>query len=152
MNGGYETAFIDSVSNQTWEYDPVANTFTVKTPSPNVQGGTASGIVNGHLLMAGGRTNPDATLDLTWDYDIAADTWTQRASLPTPKNVAGGAVAQGQLWSIGGGNPFTARSRRPTSSASTRARTPGPAAVADRSALVHGIRGGRQHADRGRRP
>ena len=65
------------------------------------------GSSNGHLLMAGGRTNPDATLDLTWDYDIAADTWTQRQSLPTPKNVSGGAVAQGQLWSIGGGNPFT---------------------------------------------
>ena len=40
-----------------------------------MQGGTSSGVVNGHLIMAGGRTNPDATLDLTWDYDIATDTW-----------------------------------------------------------------------------
>src|SRR5262249_46274673 len=65
---------------------------------------------NPHLLMSGGRTNPDATLDLTWDYDIATDSWTQGPSLATPKNVAGGAVAQGRLFSIGGGNgapPFT---------------------------------------------
>ena len=34
LNGGYETAFIDSVSSQTWEYDPVADTFTDKAPSP----------------------------------------------------------------------------------------------------------------------
>src|SRR5262245_38577539 len=27
LNGGFETPTIDSVSNQTWEYDPVANTF-----------------------------------------------------------------------------------------------------------------------------
>ena len=105
--GGYETAFIDSVSSQTWEFDPVANTFTVKTPSPNIQGGTASGIINGHLYMAGGRTNPDAVLDMTWDYDIAADTWTQRQSMPVAENVPGSVVADGQLWAIGGGEPFT---------------------------------------------
>ena len=75
--GGYETAFIDSVSGQTWEFDPAAGTFTEKAPSPQIQGGTASGIVNGHLIMAGGRTNPDATLDLAWDYNIATDSWTQ---------------------------------------------------------------------------
>ena len=34
LNGGYSAAGIDSVSNQTWEYDPVANTFTEKAPSP----------------------------------------------------------------------------------------------------------------------
>src|SRR6185436_13255725 len=70
-------------------------------------GGTASGIVNGHLLMAGGRTNPDATLDLTWDYNIATDSWTQKASRPVAENVPGSVVANGELWSIGGGEPFT---------------------------------------------
>ena len=65
LNGGYETATIDSVSNTTWEYDPATDTFTRQAPSPAIQGGTASGIVNGHLLMAGGRTNPDMTLDTT---------------------------------------------------------------------------------------
>ena len=106
LNGGYETAFIDSVSGQTWEFDPAAGTFTEKAPSPQIQGGTASGVINGHLMMAGGRTNPDATLDLAWDYNIASDSWTQLTSMPVAENVAGRVVAEGHLWSIGGGEPF----------------------------------------------
>ena len=58
--------------------------------------------------MSGGRTNPDATLDLTWDYDIATDTWTSRPSMLAPKNVPAGVVHNGKLYSIGGG---TARRR-----------------------------------------
>ena len=108
LNGGYATAFIDSVSNTTWSYDPATNTWNAGlATSPAMQGGTASGIVNGHLLMSGGRTNPDMTLDTTYDYDIVGNSWTQRASMPTAKNVAGGVIAQSQLWSIGGGNPFS---------------------------------------------
>ena len=114
LNGGYETAFIDSVRGHDLVLDPVANTFTLVAPSPALQGGTASGIVNGHLIMSGGRTNPDATLDLTWDYDIATDTWTQKTSMPTAKNVAGSVVAQATL---GRSEEATrsGRSRRPTS-------------------------------------
>ena len=104
LNGGYETSTIDSIQATTWEYDPVANTFTDKAPSPNMQGGTSSGIVNGHLLMSGGRTNPDATLDLTWDYDIATNTWQSRSNMLMPKNVPAGVIFNGKLYSIGGGN------------------------------------------------
>src|SRR5687767_11652942 len=44
LNGGYAAPSIDSVSNQTWEYDPVLNTITEKAPSPMTpgQGGTTS--------------------------------------------------------------------------------------------------------------
>ena len=56
--------------------------------------------------MAGGRTNPDATLDTTWDYNIATDSWTQLTSMPTPRTSPAASFAQGHLWSIGGGEPF----------------------------------------------
>ena len=102
MNGGFETSTIDSVQATTWKYDPVANTFTVKTPSPQTQAGTATGIINGHFLVAGGRTNPDATLVATWDYDIASDSWTQKQDMMQPTNVPGSAVALSKLWSFGG--------------------------------------------------
>ena len=107
LNGGYETAFIDSVRPTTWAYDPVGNSFAVRADSPAAQGGPASEVINGHLYIAGGRTNPDMTLDLAWDYNIATDAWQARASMPTAKNVPGRAVGQGQLYAIGGGNPFT---------------------------------------------
>ena len=106
LNGGFATAFIDSIQATTWEYDPIANTFTDRAPSPHAYGGAASGIIDGHLYIAGGRTFPDALLNLTADYNIATNTWQARANLPTAKNVSGSAVAQGLLWSIGGGNPF----------------------------------------------
>src|SRR6478672_12367974 len=50
--GGYVPAFL-----QTWEYDPVANTFAIKTsiPASTGFGGAGSGVVNGHLYVAGGR-------------------------------------------------------------------------------------------------
>ena len=56
LNGGFETSTIDSVQNTTWEYDPVANSFAVKAPSPALQAGTTSGIINGKLYMSGGRS------------------------------------------------------------------------------------------------
>ena len=62
LNGGFETSTIDSVQATTWEFDPVANTFTVKAPSPAMQAGPTSGVINGKLYVAGGRTNPDEVL------------------------------------------------------------------------------------------
>ena len=58
--GGYYTGNISPAFLQTWEYDPVANTFATKTsiPAANGFGGAASGVINGHLYVAGGR---DAT-------------------------------------------------------------------------------------------
>ena len=109
LNGGFQTSTIDSVQNTTWEYDPVANSWAVKAPSPFSPGqaGTTSEVINGKLYMSGGRTNPDEVLANTWGYDIATDTWTtaeQLLDMPMAKNTAGRAVVQGQLYSIGGTN------------------------------------------------
>ena len=155
LNGGFETSTIDSVQATTWKYDPVANTFTVKTPSPQMQAGMATGIVNGHLLIAGGRTNPDATLVATWDYDIASDSWTQKQDMMQPTNVPGSAVALSKLWSFGGCtttpcNPFdgipTVESFDPV------ANTWSSEASLNHAAIVPRRYGDRQHAVRRGRP
>jgi Kelch motif/Galactose oxidase, central domain len=106
--GGYSTGNISPAFLQTWEYDPVANTFATKTSIPAAAGfgGAGSGVINGHLYVAGGRDSNNLDLATTWDYDIAADTWTQRADLPSANNVPGSAVIGGTLWQFGGGNPF----------------------------------------------
>src|SRR6202035_5180591 len=81
--GGYSTGNITPAFLQTWEYDPVANTFVTKTPIPaaNGFGGAGFGVVNGHLYVAGGRDATNTVIATTWDYDIAADTWTARANM-----------------------------------------------------------------------
>ena len=110
LQGGFETSTIDSVQATTWEFDPVANTFTAKAPSPATQAGPTSGVINGKLYVAGGRTNPDEVLSNTWGYDIATNTWSALdglADMPMAKNVPGRAVVAGQLYSIGGTNVAT---------------------------------------------
>jgi len=104
---GYNTGDVSSAQPNTWEYDPVANTFTERAPIPHAVGGAASGIINGHLYVAGGRDAANTVVDLVWDYDIAGNTWTQKAVMPAvPNNGTGSAVALNRLWVFGGGNPF----------------------------------------------
>src|SRR5947208_1822581 len=105
--GGYNTAFVDSGQPDTWEFDPVSGTFTNKTDFPELAGGYASGVINGHLYVAGGGDANNVSLNTVWDYDIAADTWTQKNDMPgTQNNVRGSAVALDSLFVFGGGNPF----------------------------------------------
>jgi hypothetical protein len=104
---GYNTGLVDSAQPNTWEYDPVADAFTERAPFPHPAGGFASGVINGHLYVAGGRDASNTVIDLVWDYNIANDTWTARSSMPSVTNVPGNAVALGRLWVFGGGNPFS---------------------------------------------
>jgi hypothetical protein len=102
---GFSAYSASSAEADTWEYDPVADTFTSKTDFPHPAGGTASGVINGHLYVAGGRDAVNVVLDLVWDYDIGTDTWTQRNNMPSGENYApGSAVALNNLWVFGGGS------------------------------------------------
>jgi len=128
--GGYNMAFVDSGQPDTWEFDPVAGTFTNKTDFPKLAGGYASGIINGHLYVAGGRDANSVSLSTVWDYDLAADTWTQKNDMPgTQNNVRGSAVALDSLFVFGGGNPFIANESSATKAAagSTKAAFPSKA-------------------------
>ena len=115
--GGYSTGNISPAFLQTWEYDPVPTPSHTKTSIPAAAGfgGAGSGVINGHLYVAGGRDANNTVIATTWDYDIAADTWTPRANLPSANNVPGSAVIGGKLWIFGGGNPFTGPSTAPKS-------------------------------------
>ena len=120
---GYNTGDISSAQPNTWEYDPVADSFTERAPIPHAIGGATCGIINGHLYVAGGRDATNTVVNLVWDYDITADTWAQRTEMPgVNNNVPGNAVALGRLWVFGGGNPFgpTRAGSTKTGSASTR--------------------------------
>src|ERR1051325_6148533 len=102
---GYNTGNVDSAQPDTWEYDPVANTFTSKAPFPHPAGGFAQGVIAGHLYLAGGRDAANTIINLTWDYNIAANTWTAKANEPgSNNNVPGSAVAMNRLWVYGGGS------------------------------------------------
>src|SRR6478609_3044426 len=92
--GGYSTGNVSPAFLQTWGHDPGPNTFATKTPIPAAVGlaGAGSGVINGHLSVAGGRDANITVINTLWDYDIAADTWTARANMPSSDNVPGSAV------------------------------------------------------------
>jgi hypothetical protein len=110
LAGGYDTGSTTAQAT-TWEYDPASNTWATKAAMPHATGGAASGIANGHLIVAGGRDATSATINLVWDYNIAANTWTAKTSMPAGVNVPGSAAAAGKLWVFGAGNPFAPSSR-----------------------------------------
>jgi N-acetylneuraminic acid mutarotase len=118
---GYNTGTVDSAQPDTWEYDPVANTFTSKAMFPHPAGGMASGFINGVLYVAGGRDASNTVINLNWAYDPVANTWTAKANMPgSNNNVAGSGVALDRLWAFGGGNPFGPAARGSTKAAFAR--------------------------------
>ncbi|PIY18002.1 hypothetical protein COZ14_01325, partial [Candidatus Dojkabacteria bacterium CG_4_10_14_3_um_filter_Dojkabacteria_WS6_41_9] len=85
-------------------FDPVANTWTVMTPPPDIQlTGASAQFIQGKLYVAGGTTsgtNPFS--DTLYVYDLTNDNWTAETSMP--KRLAGGATAvmNGKFMYIGG--------------------------------------------------
>jgi N-acetylneuraminic acid mutarotase len=102
---------VTSAQANTWEYDPMADSWTDLTgtaPFPHPAGGTAFGVINVKLYIAGGRDAYNQVVNLTWEYDPVANTYTQRADEPGyfQNDASGSAAASGALWVFGGGNPF----------------------------------------------
>ena len=108
---GYNTGQVTSAQPNTWQYDPVANTWTDLTgtaPFPHPAGGMAFGVINNKIYVAGGRDAANLIIDLNWEYDPVANAYTAKANEPAAfqNNVPGSGAAQGLLWVFGGGNPF----------------------------------------------
>jgi hypothetical protein len=68
--------------NDTWSYDPVANTWTDLKPLGTVpngrsDAGMAYDPTSGKMILFGGVDGSFNCLDDTWSYDPATNTWTQ---------------------------------------------------------------------------
>jgi Galactose oxidase, central domain/Kelch motif len=63
---GYNTGDTSSAQPDTWEYDPVLDTFTSRADFPHPAGGFASGVINGKLYLAAGRDAANLEINLTW--------------------------------------------------------------------------------------
>jgi len=73
---------------------------------PEVLGGAASAVVNGHPYVIGGRDKSSFARAQTYDYNITLDSWSVGLNIPYGVNVPGAAVVGGKIWVIGGGTPF----------------------------------------------
>jgi N-acetylneuraminic acid mutarotase len=99
--------------NDSWEYDPVADSWKTLAPTPTRRQAAAAVEVGGKIYVIGGTgLLPDATNPPTPDkiivvatnevYDPATNHWETKREMPTPRNhEAIGAVA-GKIYVIGG--------------------------------------------------
>jgi hypothetical protein len=102
--GGFDGATF-SEQSQTWEYDPVADTWnTSRAPIPVPMGGAGYSIVGQFAYLAGHWNNGFASTD-HYQYDIVADSWTAVAPVPVAIYRPAAAGVGAQEFLVGGGNP-----------------------------------------------
>jgi N-acetylneuraminic acid mutarotase len=102
--GGFDGVTF-SEQSQTWEYDPIANTWsTSRISAPQPMGGSATSIVGQNIYLAGSYGGSAGTT-LNYRYDVSADSWTRMADIPMPVYEAAGAAIGTNTYVVGGGNP-----------------------------------------------
>jgi N-acetylneuraminic acid mutarotase len=98
---------INSVST-VFAYDPVAGTWSTRSPMPTARNGLATAVVNGIIYAIGGRdfranTGQFGTLSEVYAYNPATDTWSgPLAPMPHPSKVMSVAVIDGLIYVAGG--------------------------------------------------
>src|SRR5204863_1530340 len=102
--GGLDTSFVEQ--SQTWEYDPVANTWNTSLANDTVaQGGSGTVIAGQYIYLMGGYGGGTGST-VHKRYDIVGDTWASLAPLPTANFQAGAGNIDGRNYLFGGGNVF----------------------------------------------
>src|SRR5437870_1528085 len=96
--GGFSFDQVTTEDNQTWEYDPVANTWdTSRTPIPVPMAGSATSIVGQFIYLVGAFNNGDGST-AHYRYDILADSWSEMAPAPVAVYDAAGAAVDTQTY------------------------------------------------------
>jgi len=104
--------------NNSWEYDPAADTWKALAPLPKKRGSACAVAVNGKIYVIGGAAvqpgavegpilagpngTPHRAVDWVDEYDPASNTWRARTSMPTARNHFGAAAVDGKIYAIGG--------------------------------------------------
>jgi len=149
--------------DNTWEYDPAADSWKPLAPMPTKRGSPVAAVVNGKIYVIGGATThpgssepavhparPHRSVSTVEEYDPATNSWRARSPMPTARNHAAIGAVNNKIYIIGGriGAAFVSVSS-PTDLVeeydpatdqwgAIRARMPTP-----RSAVAWGVHGGR---------
>ena len=101
--------------DNTWEYDPSADTWKALPPLPAKRGSAIAFEVGGKFYVIGGASThpaskdvaitgngPGRSVDTNEVFDPATGRWESRQAMPTARNHAFGGVVNGKIYVIGG--------------------------------------------------
>ena len=101
--GGLDSSFRDQ--GQTWEYDPVADTWsTTRANAPVTLTDSVTSFSGGFLYLAGGFGGGTGST-VHYRYDVANDSWAPMAPVPVAVRGAAGGNIGGRNYLVGGGAP-----------------------------------------------
>ena len=98
--GGYIPG--TGVFDQTWEHDPIADTYSTLTPMPAARLNHRAMVVGDLAYIFGGQDSSFAVVDDVWIYDLAADSWASGTAMPVGVTEPGIARIRQRLYLIGG--------------------------------------------------
>lgn len=101
---GGRTHTIPEFRPSTLEFDPVAKTYTPKTPIPTPRGGAAGAVLGGRLFLFGGEgaDNQAGVFPNIEAYDGATDTWEELPPMLVPRHGYGGGTLGDRIYLPGG--------------------------------------------------
>lgn len=101
--------------NNSWEYDPAADTWKALAPMPMKRGSPVAVTVGDKIYVIGGagnipgstetkidQTTPQMVFGNVEEYDPAKNTWRERSPMPTPRNHTAAGVIGGKIYVVGG--------------------------------------------------
>ena len=101
--------------NDTWEYDPAADTWRQRAPMPTPRGAAGAALANGRIYVVGGAGplpnsldqairpgGPQRSLGTVEEYDPVANRWRSRRPMPTARNHMAVESVGGRVYAIGG--------------------------------------------------
>ena len=91
-------------------YDPKANHWTTRAPTPTARFSHGVGVIDGILYAVGGEVPNEGTA-VNEAFDPARDTWTTKAPMFEWRRQYGAAVVNGRFYVVGGSSSATSNFR-----------------------------------------
>jgi N-acetylneuraminic acid mutarotase len=101
--------------NNSWEYDPAADTWKALAPMPSKRGSPVAAAVGDKIYVIGGvglapgatnpaisQATPQVVVGTVEEYDPQSNTWREKTPMPTPRNHAAIGAVNGKIYVIGG--------------------------------------------------
>ncbi|MFC1499824.1 kelch repeat-containing protein [Candidatus Zixiibacteriota bacterium] len=89
-------------SDEVYEYDPIADNWTLVSPIPTARYGATAEEIENKLYVVGGGNQFDALLSTLEVYDPFSDEWNTKTPMPVPVRYAASTVYNNKLYVIGG--------------------------------------------------